>query len=318
MNNSNFLPSISIIIPVFKVKDYIIDCVQSVVNQDYNGEIECILIDDRGEDGSIELCEQFIAEQTSKIKFKILRNEKNLRQSTSRNRGMKIAKGDYIYFLDSDDWIIPSTISMMVETLSRYPNSEIVQAGITRTNPSSFPWLDCESWKDKEIEYSDNREWIVNTCAARMSMIPMTPVSKLMSRQFIEKHQMAFAEGFYYEDEVWLVLIAKHLTSIAFCHTNPYYYRIHNNSTVGGSTKRWNDLVKMWDEIFKLFDENFCPKSIVYQIERDTTILYHHYKDKHARSLLIKVKLALLKYADMKRKIHIIIWIMRYYHQSIL
>jgi len=317
MNSEVFLPSISIIIPVFRVKDYIVECLQSVVDQDYTGEIECILVDDRGEDGSIELCEQYIAEHNGKIKFQILHNERNLRQSTSRNRGLKVAKGDYIYFLDSDDWIIPSTISTMVETLRKYPKSEIVQAGIIRTNPKSFPWLDCESWKDKNIEYSEDREWIVNTCAARMDMIPMTPVSKLMSRKFIEKYNMSFATGFYYEDEVWLVLIAKHLSSIAFCHCNPYYYRIHNNSTVGGSAKRWNDLEKMWNEIFKLFDDKFCPKSIVYQIERDTTTLYHQFNDKKARTLLIRVKLGLLKYSDLKRKIHIILWIMRYYHQSI-
>lgn len=318
MINQEFLPSISIIIPVFKVKEYIIDCLQSVIDQDYQGCIECIIIDDRGEDGSIELCEQFIDKQKSTVSFQILHNEKNLRQSTSRNRGMKIAKGDYLYFLDSDDWIIPSTISTMVETLKKYPNADIVQAGITRTIPTSFTWLDCKSWINQNIEYSEDREWIVNICAARKSMIPMTPVSKLMSRKFIEKNNMSFAEGFYHEDEVWLVLIAKYIKSVAFCHCNPYYYRLHTDSTTsGGHTKRFDDWEKVWLEIFKLLDKNFCPDSILSQIEKDTSKLFHEFKDKNIRRLLVRTKMKLFQYCGLKRKTHIFFWILRHGYKII-
>lgn len=319
MNNTYLLPSISIIIPVFKVKDYIIECIQSVANQDYKGEIECILVDDRGEDGSIELCEKFITHNKSKVSFIILHNERNIKQSASRNAGMKVAKGDYIYFLDSDDWILPSTLSTMVEILKKYPNCELIQAGISCTIPNIYDWLDCNSWKDHEIEYCDDRDWIINTCAGRFDMIPMTPVSKLMSREFIDNNNFKFIEGIFHEDEVWLVLFAKYLKNVAFCHCNPYIYRIRTNSTTGGGQiKHYYDWLVVWSEIFKLFDSNFCPQRILFQIEVDTSKYYHETTDKKIRKKLIETKIKLSKYCKWKRKIHIYLWILIFSYKSLI
>lgn len=307
------LPSISIIIPIFKVKDYIIDCLQSVVNQDYKGELECILIDDCGEDGSIELCKNFIAKQKSLVHFKILYNDKNIKQSASRNKGMRYAHGEYIYFLDSDDWILPSTLSMMVEILNLYPDSQLVQAGIERTNPNVFKWLDCQSWKDQKLEYTEDKQWIEYTCSARLDMIPMTPVSKLMSRNFLEEHNFAFVEGIFHEDEIWLALIAKYLTKVSFCHKNLYIYRIRSGSTTdGGQKKHYYDWQRVWLEIFKLFDNKFCPKRMLMQIETDTSHFYHETNDKKVRRMIIGIKYKLMKYCSFKSKIHIFLWIIKY------
>lgn len=312
MCDSKSLPSVSIIIPVFRVRDYIEDCLRSVIAQDYDGEIECILIDDRGEDGSIELAEQFIAQNTAKTKFSIVYNEKNSKQATCRNVGMSKAHGDYVYFLDSDDWIDSSTISMMVAMLDKYPTCEIVQGGITRTNPKVFRWLDCQSWKLPQLEYSDDKAWIEATCSSRLGMIPMTPVNKLMKRQFLVQHNFRFVEGIYHEDEIWLAHLAKHLRSIAFCHVNNYHYRIHAASTTGGGQIRhYNDWRIVWQEIFKLFDKSFCPARMLAQIERDTTLFFFEADDCRTRRMLVGIKLQLARYCALKQKIHIFLWIVK-------
>lgn len=311
-------PSISIIIPVFKVKDFILECLESVTNQDYQGEMECILIDDRGDDGSIELCEQFIAQQQSNVKFSIIHNEKNLKQSASRNAGMRIAKGEYIYFLDSDDWLATSAISTIVKPLNDHPDCEIVQAGIKTTDPNVFRWLDCARWKNTQLDYTNDRNWIINTCSERLGMIPMTPVSKLMKREFLLKNNFSFVEGIFHEDEIWLALLAKHLTSVAFVHDNSYYYRIRTNSTTnGGQLKHYDDWKRVWLEIFKLFDDTFCPARMLSQIETDTSKFFHDTSDKKVKRMLIGIKARLMQYCELKKKIRIALWIIKYGYKAI-
>ena len=86
---------VSIIIPVYNVASYIKRCLQSVGAQSHKN-LECILIDDCGTDGSIHFAEQFIKEYSGEIRFNILRHKHNCGLSAARNTGMKAANGDYI------------------------------------------------------------------------------------------------------------------------------------------------------------------------------------------------------------------------------
>lgn len=111
---------VSIIIPVYNVEKYIKDCLQSVAEQSYAGEIECLLIDDRGSDNSIDVAKEFIADYKGSIIFKVLTHEKNAGLSAARNTGLDNATGDYIYFLDSDDFIESNTISDLYAAIKSY------------------------------------------------------------------------------------------------------------------------------------------------------------------------------------------------------
>lgn len=93
-------PKISIIIPVYNVAEYITECLQSVIRQTYQGEIECIIVEDCGTDNSIAVAERLIAEYRGSIEFRILHHERNRGLSAARNTGTDAATGDYIYYLD--------------------------------------------------------------------------------------------------------------------------------------------------------------------------------------------------------------------------
>ena len=93
---------VSIIIPIYNVAPYIKRCLQSVADQTYK-DIECILIDDCGSDNSINLAKEFIYDYKGNILFTILHHEENKGLSAARNTGLRYAKGEYVYFLDSDD-----------------------------------------------------------------------------------------------------------------------------------------------------------------------------------------------------------------------
>lgn len=95
------MKQISIIVPVYNVSDYLVDCVNSIINNGFCG-IELILVDDGSIDGSSELCDEF----ARKNSFSSVIHQKNAGVSAARNAGLDIAKGDWIWFVDADDMIV--------------------------------------------------------------------------------------------------------------------------------------------------------------------------------------------------------------------
>lgn len=300
-------PSISIIIPVYNVSGYIIDCLQSVAAQDYPGNIECILVDDCSTDDSIAKALAFIQSQSSAVSFRIIRHEQNKKQSAARNTGIRAAQGEYVFFVDSDDWLDSDTLSQMVTVLNAHPDCQMVQAGTKRTQPEVFPWMDCETWKDKGLVYSDDRQWIIDTCSLKINMIPMMPYSKLIKRSYLTDNNLFFYEGIYHEDDLWLVHIAKTLQSVAFLHKNIYNYRIRTDSTVGGGKIiHYKDREIVWLETMRLLDKDFCPPLLLRQIEWDTTNFLERTHDYEARKILIRIKFRLMRYCSFKFRLRII------------
>lgn len=111
---------VSIIVPVFKVEKYLKRCIESLCNQSYK-DIEIILIDDGSPDRSGEICDEFAAKNSYVKVF----HQKNLGLSAARNKGIDVANGEYISFVDSDDFIDEHMIESMV-SLSEVYNADIV------------------------------------------------------------------------------------------------------------------------------------------------------------------------------------------------
>jgi len=98
---------ISVIIPIYNVEKFIRRCLESVIAQECaEFDIECILVDDCSVDMSMVIAKEIIDHYHGQISFHILSNSENQGPSVSRNNGMMIAKGDYVFFLDSDDSIL--------------------------------------------------------------------------------------------------------------------------------------------------------------------------------------------------------------------
>lgn len=112
MNNTDTLPLISIIVPVYNVKEYLEKCLESICGQTYKN-LEIILINDGSSDGSGELCDLF-AQRDGRIK---VIHQANAGQSAARNRGLDIAQGEYFGFVDSDDWIEPDMYEFLYRLL---------------------------------------------------------------------------------------------------------------------------------------------------------------------------------------------------------
>lgn len=212
---------VSIIIPVYNVEAYIEDCVKSVICQTYNN-IEVILVDDCGGDESVAKAEKILNE--SDVAWRCVRHERNRGLSAARNTGVKNALGRYIYFLDSDDYIAPECIDIMVKAAEKYRVPIVIGCGIVLLMPDgSLKPI----WKENAInlhEYEPFRALL------RLEHSYMA-CHRLLETEIYRKSGVTFREGIYHEDVIWSYMMAK--TGIAICSaegSNLYYYRQREGS----------------------------------------------------------------------------------------
>lgn len=120
---------ISIIIPVYNIEEYLPRCLETISLQSYQN-LEIILVDDGSTDKSGEICEAFVEKD---CRAKVI-HQKNLGLWAARNSGQRVAKGDYLMFVDGDDYMHLDTIKIMIETFRQYPQSDLVFVDYIKTN----------------------------------------------------------------------------------------------------------------------------------------------------------------------------------------
>lgn len=221
---------ISVIVPFYKVEDYFEKCLESIVNQTLK-EIEIILIDDCGNDSSIEIAKRF-AEKDSRIR--IIINERNRGQGYSRNVGILEARGEYIAFVDSDDRIKPN----MYEAL--YNRAKDTDADITKCQ---FEFV----YKDRTVLYDyswcyPNPHKIYTAVENPIEILGYQMAScwnALYKREFLLKNNIKFDEINKFEDMYfsWETnILAK---GIAFLPQSFYLYHKINEKQDTASVKYW-------------------------------------------------------------------------------
>lgn len=247
------LPTISIIVPVYNVQEYIVTCLESISAQTYQGNIECLIIDDCGKDKSIEYAEDYIAKnQKSNIRFRIIHHKQNKGLSGARNTGIREATGSWLYYFDSDDIITENCITDMIGMVLKHPDTQIVCSGAEATN-GQYHYMNYEARANELPEYSDNRNWI-NWAFLKHEMLAMTAWNKLINRQFVIDNNLFFVEGIINEDEIYHFLMAKHVTNLSILRKNTYIYVVRENSIVTSANKAKSDL--NWLTLFDIMLEN--------------------------------------------------------------
>ena len=221
---------VSIIIPTYNVEAYIIDCLESITLQTFRGTLECIIVDDCGTDDSIALAESFIQHYQGNINFRILHREKNGGLSAARNTGLNEAKGEFVYFLDSDDYITPDCIESLVEVAKYFPKVEIVQGGIVNTKGTII----YDSTRFKTPQLLEDRKDIYSKLV--FGELPVSSWNKLIRRDFLKENSIDFYEGVIHEDVDFLYKLAAHVTSFALCPVITYCYRIQREGSILSTT----------------------------------------------------------------------------------
>lgn len=220
---------ISIIIPVYNVAKYIEACISSVLKQDYKGgHIECIIIDDCGEDNSIQIVQNITNHSPSNIDIKYIFHKENSGLSAARNSGIKAATGDYLFFLDSDDTLPTDALTNLTLPLKKYGMVDLVVGSTQTSIPlKSLEWLNLQN---KNLpEYSNSATWIKEKLLERYTL-SMIACNKLIKRTVLVNNNLYFKEGIIHEDDHWNFYLAKYINSICIIKEMTYNYTIRENS----------------------------------------------------------------------------------------
>ncbi len=213
---------ISVIIPMFNAEDFIELTLESVKSQTFEGSIEIICIDDCSTDSTLEIVEQF-KENTSNP-MRILKQEKNMRQGTARNRGLLEAKGKYVFFLDSDDFLDKHALKEM------YNKAECDNCDFVICD-----WVYCYEG-GKEV-YVNNDLFMFDElltgqdCERLFQADSYFTVNKLYDRSFLIKNNITYGEGYIYEDLEFYINVVQNADRIGVI-SNPFYkIRVNEDST---------------------------------------------------------------------------------------
>ncbi|MCM1309665.1 MAG: glycosyltransferase [Bacteroides sp.] len=221
---------VSVIIPVYGVEPYIEDCLRSVAEQQFGGQIECLIVDDCGPDRSMDVARRFINKYNGPVDFRIIARAANGGLSEARNSGLDAATGDYIYFLDSDDELLPRAISRLAEAIERHRCDMVIGDYMVTGGKHVFPRLYLTdgariSGQETANSYCRN-EWY------------MMAVNKLYSAKFLKENGLRFYPGLIHEDELWSFQCALRAGSIAAISANTYNYKVRPGSIMSAQNAR--------------------------------------------------------------------------------
>jgi len=307
MDNCNLL--VSIIIPVYNTEDYLKQCLDSLVNQSLEN-IEIICINDGSTDNSLNILQDYAAKDS---RIKII-DKKNEGQSVARNMGFKEASGEYIAFVDSDDYIDLDAYEKLYEFAQKHDN-DMTLCDVERFNS-------IKTWRAKLHRVSIPAEEVISTnILERPALVYDTgPWNKLIKKSFWDDHGFSFLDGRLYED----LLISSELhcaaKSVGIYPYIKYYWRSRegeNKSTTQKTTriKNLQDRVFIINKLSELYRSKPQYNSLLifhYKkcLEYDLLMFINNINmasEDFQKELIIQIS-PLLDEIDLKRDINLRIW----------
>lgn len=240
---------VTIIIPVYNVEKYLSICIRSVVEQTYKN-IEIILIDDGTKDNSGILCDSYVKIDN---RIRVIHKE-NGGLSSARNVGIEIATGDYIFFLDSDDYISENCISRLVSLMEEYDaDISIIQMKYIPENADK----ESTEYEKEEIKIMDSETAIEESLYQKF--FTCCAPAKLYKRDVIG--QVRFPFGKISEDLATCHLFLDNAQKIVYSNYYGYYYRQHESSIMHVFNPKRLDALE-WTNSIEMFCFEKYPKII--------------------------------------------------------
>lgn len=208
----------SIIVPIYNISSFIDQCVESLVNQTCKN-LEIILVNDGSEDNSLEIINKW-ERKDSRI---VVVNKPNGGLSSARNEGLKSATGDYILYVDGDDWIDVGALAEADRFIAKYGLVDMI----------CFNYYAYYSDNDKKLISYNSKETI---CSGELffenSTFKMTAWSKFYKRTFLQKIGLNFLEGRLHEDLSYTIPLCICAEKVGYINTPLYYYRQNRSGSI--------------------------------------------------------------------------------------
>lgn len=237
-------PLLSVIIPIYNVAPYLRECLDSVIFQTYKN-LQIILINDGSSDESEKIAQEYLSDKRVELV-----NVKNGGLSKARNIGLAQAKGEYIYFMDSDDYISQDFLEEMMQVAERFEAEFVCNDQIVRFGVSEIVYKERVEPREMEV---DSQSIILGGAVWRC----------LFAKSLLQRSGVRFLEGKIYEDEAFLYMNLPFVKKFVRYCGEPYFYRQRENSIMSDHKRfRSYDLLDVFEAIYLFFQEKGFLKTL--------------------------------------------------------
>ena len=294
------MPLISVVVPIYNVEIYLKECVDSILNQTYRN-IEVILVDDESPDSCGKICDDYkLLDKRIKVVHK-----KNGGLSDARNAGMKVASGELITFVDSDDYISQDFVKILFDAITEF-DSDIAIANMKRTS--------------KRDERNTETNWTVSSFKAEEALIRMlygTPFGTSACGKIFKRNLFTDVEFPYekFSEDLFTIyktiLKSKRVTYIGF-DGYFYYYRDEGSIVVSGYKEKHLEALDAVDNIAKVvkgkpqFDDAISTQyiNVIYDIAARNPKI-SEYQNKRIQSILKAHRMNVLKNSKAPKRLRV-------------
>ena len=247
-------PLLSIIIPVYNVENYIRDCLDSLLQQDLSA-CEVLCVNDGSTDGSLAILREYQGAHPDILK---VFTQTNQGQAAARNKALDEAKGEFVVFLDSDDYYLPNAIATIMSNIKTYPHVDVFywDCAVTTEGNRYYTLPHVSPVEQKVIEYYD---W-------EYDQYTTTPAGCVWGgayrKAFLDKNHLRMRPWVYYEDELFIYSIFTCRGNVLALHLDQpyYYYRTgRDGSTVTSlREKNFKDRMTVTREMNNILQQSQC------------------------------------------------------------
>lgn len=249
------MKTLSVIVPVYNCKEYLKDCVSSIISANDSAESmsihEIILVDDGSTDGTSELCDVLAVAMRSESCVLRVIHQKNRGVSAARNEGLRVATGDFVFFVDSDDMVESDKLSKLMRSIAQDASIDMAVFGL------SFDYYSGNRIyrQDTMAPPAEGKKTIDECKAMLYSLFKSNAISplwnKLIRRSVIQRSKAFLREDmFLYEDLEFSLRILAHCSSVYFCAEPIYHYRqASDEGNAGRRLKRIAHIPELVDRI---------------------------------------------------------------------
>lgn len=241
------MPEISVILPVFNGERYIRKSIESVLNQSFRN-FELIIINDGSTDGTADIIASFDDDRIEII------NQSNQGPGAARNNALKIANGEYVMYLDSDDWFCPDALDIAYREITG-SNADFTFFQMINFDGERYyenDWFELKTF-DSSFE---NRVFAPQETPGSIFDLSVGVCQKIYDRQFLESINARFPEGIFFEDMPFFYYVFLKAERISIVKKHLYVRRKHTKSITNVVDEKFFDTVPAGQELMRIFIEN--------------------------------------------------------------